>query len=89
MQEWRKFAACGKASESEKRVMTSPLSAKGMTKNASRVLARKYCHNCPVIAQCGDWAESEPYFNGIAGGRHFGWESGRTLEPDGRKQTPL
>lgn len=83
--EWRLQAACIGATQTEQRQMTSPLSARGMTWETARKLIRQYCNDCPVKRECSEWALSEFYFIGIAGGEHLGWAQGQTATRAGRR----
>ena len=48
---------------------------------------RTFCSQCPVQIECGEWALSEPFFEGIAGG--LVWTSHGIRKPFGHtRQRP-
>lgn len=46
-------------------------------------LNARFCHDCPVIDQCREWAEDDKYFYGVAAGIAYSEESGRKRQPKG------
>ena len=87
--EWRLQANCAGASQLEQRQMTSAVASIGMNLEIVRGLAKKYCDGCPVRQQCEDWAMTEMYFTGIAGGKHLGWASQQAATRAGRRVRKL
>lgn len=66
---WQDRASCGgKAVPEPDR---DQFTASYPTAEVGRDLARRYCHQCPVMRECRLWADEEPCFSGVAGGALF------------------
>ena len=59
--------ACRDAPERDKAQFTSSFPLRVEARN----LAHRYCHKCPILADCYAWATEERYFSGVAGGAIF------------------
>jgi hypothetical protein len=64
---WQDRAACADSPEMDKAEFTASFPMR----NEAKRLAQRYCHNCPVITNCFNWANQETYFSGVAGGAMF------------------
>lgn len=65
---WGNDAACAGAPEQDVSAFTTPM------RTLTPDLVKRYCKGCPVLAQCRNWAETDEYFTGTAGGRYYGEE---------------
>lgn len=86
---WRLDARCAGATPHEQKVMTSGRSTEGSSIRDAREVVKKYCTDCPVKRECGDWAQGELYFTGIAAGAHYGWEKNKAATYAGRRITKI
>lgn len=64
---WQEEGRCQSASEVERGEFTATYP----DLTTARDLARRYCHGCPVITECFQWAYEETHFSGVAGGAMF------------------
>jgi hypothetical protein len=64
---WQDDARCGDSPEVDKQEFTSSFPRL----DDARDLADRYCHQCPVVTECFNWAMDDTHFSGIAGGAMF------------------
>lgn len=67
--DWQKRAACNGAPAVDQHTFTGDSLPFGRNKARVRDLSTRYCNNCPVLAECYAWAESDETFIGVAAAR--------------------